>query len=64
MLAKYGSGTERIGKLRKKPVFYKESLQIGNLLSLGTLWASKVVKGNEDGTPQKLKYEKSTFIPD
>jgi hypothetical protein len=28
MLAKYGSGTERIGKLRKKPVFYKKFLDI------------------------------------
>lgn len=48
----------------EKPVFPKEPLQNADILSLGTLWAGKVVKGNEEAIPEKLKYEKSTFIPD
>lgn len=48
----------------ENPTFPKEPLQNGDTLSLGVLWAGKVLKGNENSEPVKLKYEKSTFIPD
>jgi len=48
----------------EKAVFPKEPSQNAGTLSLGVLWAGKVLKGNEYADPIKLKYEKSTFIPD
>lgn len=47
-----------------KPEFSKEPVQNGDILSLGVLWAGKVTEGNEDEKPEKLKYEKNTYIPD
>ncbi len=51
-------------EFENEPVFEKNIVQAGDVLSLGTLWASKVKKGNENGTPERLFYEKNTFIPD
>ena len=48
----------------RKPEFSKEPVQNGDILSLGVLWAGKVTEGNEDEKPEKLKYEKNTYIPD
>ncbi len=51
-------------RFSKVPVFTKEIVQHGNRLSLGVLWASKVQKGNENGTAQRLFYEKNEYIKD
>ena len=51
-------------EFEQKPVFSKEPMQNGDTLSLGVLWAGKVVAGNENGEAEKLKFEKSTYIPD
>ena len=51
-------------EFKEKPVFPDFPLQNGDKLSLGTLWAHKVLEGDENGKSEKLKYEKSTFIPD
>jgi len=48
----------------KEPVFDGEIYQTGNILSLGTLWAGKTVKGSEDGELQGLVYEKSRYSKD
>ena len=47
-----------------KPVFSDKPMQNADTLSLGVLWAGKVLAGRENVGAEKLKYEKSAFIPD